>query len=72
MYLGDDYETSLRDFKNILKRGNDDSILDSLNSFKDVFTYINTDQKVVVIDEFPFLAKKNSNISIEFQYIITK
>lgn len=65
-----DYETSLRDFKNILKRGNDDSILDSLNSFKDVFTYINTDQKVVVIDEFPFLAKKNSNISIEFQYII--
>ena len=65
-----DYETCLHDFRNILKRGNDDSILDSLNSFKDVFTYINKDKKVVVIDEFPFLAKKNPDISIEFQYII--
>ena len=65
-----DYGTSIQDFKNILKRGNDDSILDSLNSFKDIFTYIGKDKKVVVIDEFPFLAKKNSDISIEFQYII--
>ena len=65
-----DYETSIQDFKHILKRGNDDSILDSLHSFKDVFTYISKDKKVVVIDEFPFLAKKNPDISIEFQYII--
>ncbi len=65
-----DYETSLQDFKNILKRGNEDSILDSLNSFKDVFVYINKEKKVIVIDEFPFLAKKNANISVEFQYII--
>ena len=36
-----DYFTSLSDFKRILKRGGEDTILDSLNSFKDVFTYIN-------------------------------
>lgn len=65
-----DYFTSLSDFKRILKRGGEDTILDSLNSFKDVFTYINKNKRIVVIDEFPFLAKKNKDVGIEFQYII--
>lgn len=65
-----DYDASLLDFKNVLKRSEEDSILDSLSTFKDVFKYINKSKKIIVIDEFPFLAKKNTNVCIEFQYII--
>ncbi len=65
-----DYDTSLIDFKSILKRGKEDTILDSLNTFKDVFKYLNKDKKIIVIDEFPFLAKKNGDVCVEFQYII--
>ncbi len=67
-----DYEVSLLDFKKILKKGEKDPILDSLNSFKDVFTYLSNlnKKKIIVIDEFPFLAKKNDDVCVEFQYII--
>ncbi len=47
-----DYDVSLTDFKNIVKIGKEDSILDSLSTFKDVFTYINKDKKIIIIDEF--------------------
>ncbi len=69
-----DYESCLEDFKAVLAvcmPG--DSILAALKSFKDVFTYITNFSKrikAVVIDEFPFIAKKNDNVPAEFQWII--
>ena len=65
-----DYDASLLDFKIVLKRNEEDSLLDSLDTFKDVFKYINKSKRIIVIDEFPFLAKKNTNVCVEFQYII--
>ncbi len=63
-----DYNAALYDFKNIFEH---DDILDSLNTFKDVFTYLNKTQKItIIIDEFPFLAKKREGITTEFQWII--
>ena len=66
-----DYKTSLMDFKNTLTI--EDSILDSLSTFKDTFIYLSKilDEKtIIIIDEFPFLAKRNEGIGMEFQYII--
>ena len=65
-----DYDASLNDFKNVIKNNEIDSILDSLNNFKDVFSYISNKNLFIIIDEFPFLAKKNEGISLEFQSII--
>ena len=63
-----DYNAALYDFKNIFEH---DDILDSLNTFKDVFTYLNKTKKItIIIDEFPFLAKKREGITTEFQWII--
>lgn len=53
-----DYDASLNDFKNVIKNNEIDSILDSLNNFKDVFSYISNKNLFIIIDEFPFLAKK--------------
>ena len=66
-----DYGTALSDFKNIV--GKDDELLSSLSTFKDVFIYLSktlNKEIIVIIDEFPFLAKKNEGIGMEFQYII--
>ena len=40
-----DYDASLNDFKNVIKNNEIDSILDSLNNFKDVFSYISNNIK---------------------------
>lgn len=69
-----DYETCLADFTAVLKTYlPEDPILDSLRSFKDVITYfqqVSRKHHLIVIDEFPFLCKKNENAVFEFQWII--
>lgn len=68
-----DYNTCLKDFTGILKLYySGDTILDSLQTFRDVFTYISRDRKIdlIVIDEFPFLCKKKKDTVTEFQWII--
>lgn len=69
-----DYSTCLRDLTAVLEAYlPGDMIIRSLTSFKDVFTYISSRQtglRAIVIDEFPFLAKKNENVPVEFQWII--
>ena len=53
------YTTFLNDFKNILDM--DDSLLDSLTTFKDIFIYLSktlNENTIIIIDEFPFLSKK--------------
>lgn len=71
---GFDYQSCLADFAATLKpHFNDDSIIDSLRSFKDIFTYvgrISARPMLIVIDEFPFLCKKNEDAAVEFQWII--
>lgn len=50
----------------------DDIVLKSLKSFKEIFSYLSkilNDRYVFVIDEFPMLAKKTDDIAIEFQWI---
>ena len=69
-----DYRVCLEDFASVLKPViGHDSILDSLKSFRDMISYvseISSDVKCVVIDEFPFLCKKQESAVVEFQWII--
>lgn len=69
-----DYTACLKDFVAVLHtQFPGDTILDSLQTFKDVFMYLGkTTEKsmFIVIDEFPFLCKKNDNAAVEFQWII--
>lgn len=71
---GNDYALSLEDFKNeLIALIGDRSIIEALSSFKSVFEYLSKTVKndlIIVIDEFPFLAKKNDNVPYEFQWII--
>ena len=69
-----DYDVCLADFKNTLKPYfPDDSLFDAARSFKDLFTYLKVAEssvRLIIIDEFPFIAKKNENVPVEFQWII--
>ena len=69
-----DYNTCLGDFLTTVSSFfPDDSIITSLKSFRDLFTYLsrtNAPVDAIVIDEFPFLAKRNDNVPAEFQWII--
>ena len=69
-----DYSEVLEDFKQTIKPiVSSKEILDSLNSFRTVFAYLNEtleQNSIIVIDEFPFLARKNEGIPAEFQWII--
>ena len=70
-----DYQTCLSDFIAVLTAAlGENTILRSLNSFRDVFSYLSDTGKaagkVIVIDEFPYLAKKDENAVVEFQWII--
>ena len=73
-YTSFDYNTCLQDYLSVVKmKYPDDPILDSLQSFRDVFVYLEKaydHQLLVFIDEFPFLCRKNENAVIEFQWII--
>ena len=69
-----DYSEVLEDFKQTIKPiVSSKEILDSLNSFRTVFAYLNEtleQNSIIVIDEFPYLARKNEGIPAEFQWII--
>lgn len=68
-----DYNECLKDFiENFGFDKESDSLVFSSTKFRDVFSYIDktTKNNIIVIDEFPFLAKKNDNVPVEFQWII--
>lgn len=69
-----DYDVCLSDFIISLKSFfPDEEIISRLKSFKEVFQYLSkTGEKgyILVIDEFPFLAKKREDAVTEFQWII--
>ena len=69
-----DYALCLKDFIDVLRPLVPDSfMLDSLTSFRHIFQYltqIHIENKIFIIDEFPFLAKKDDNVPVEFQWII--
>lgn len=70
-----DYHVCLTDFINAVSAvTGSDSILSSLKTFRDVFLYLSesghVSGTVFVIDEFPFLAKRDENVAVEFQWII--
>ena len=70
-----DYRTCLADFTAVLTTAlGENGVLRSLDSFRDVFSYLcdtgKAAGKIIVIDEFPFLAKKDENVVVEFQWII--
>lgn len=68
------YETCLLDFKMLISSYfPEDPLIQNFTCFKDLFTYlskIDNPYPVIVIDEFPFLCKKNSDATTEFQWII--
>ena len=71
-----DYASCLNDFVSVLSSFNSqlEPLLRPYATFRDVFSFLSSTQlnhpALVIIDEFPFLAKKNENIAIEFQWII--
>lgn len=71
-----DYASCLNDFISVLSSFSREleSLLRPYSSFRDVFTFLSSTQlshpALIIIDEFPFLAKKNENVAIEFQWII--
>ncbi len=69
-----DYAICLEDFVEMLQPiVSDMAVLKELSSFRRVFQYltqIGITGKIFIIDEFPFLAKRNENVPVEFQWII--
>ena len=69
-----DYTVCLKDYIEVLRPLIPDSfVLDRLTSFREVFLHLmekGISHKIFIIDEFPFLAKKNENVPVEFQWII--
>lgn len=69
-----DYNSCLSDFISTLQAYYPtESLITSFTSFRDIFIYISKLPKsvpIIIIDEFPFLAKKNENTVVEFQWII--
>ena len=71
---GYDYSVCLNDFKATLVRAFPElKVTEYFKTFKDVISYISereTPIEAIIIDEFPFIAKKNENVPVEFQWII--
>ena len=71
---GYDYKVCLADFvRCVIPFFPEDTVISGITSFKDLLSYISgryDPDLIVVIDEFPFLAKKNENVPAEFQWII--
>ena len=71
-----DYASCLKDFISVLASFDRrlEPLLRPYSTFRDVFTFLSTTQlshpALIIIDEFPFLAKKNENVAVEFQWII--
>ena len=68
------YDICLNDFiKTLLIYFPDETIFNSFHTFKDTFTYLSMLEHkypIIIIDEFPFLCKKKSDATTEFQWII--
>lgn len=69
-----DYSDCLKDFVKEIQFLNSELVmLDRVISFREVFQYlekVGVKGKIFIIDEFPFLAKKDENAVVEFQWII--
>ena len=69
-----DYHACLADFLSIIRnRFPDETYLSSMPSFKDAILALSKthpEKLCIIIDEFPFLAKKDENVPVEFQWII--
>ncbi len=71
-----DYASCLNDFISVLSSSNSqlEPLLRPYSTFREVFSFLSSTQlehpALIIIDEFPFLAKKNENVAIEFQWII--
>ena len=69
-----DYRACLTDFLSAARRlFPDQTYLSAMPSFKDAFaalSMIRAEKLCVIIDEFPFLAKKDESVPVEFQWII--
>ena len=71
---GNDYAIALSDFKReILRHIGTDSTINSLSTFQQVFGYLSKTLSyplTIIIDDFPYLARKNETVPEEFQRII--
>ena len=69
-----DYHACLTDFLSIVRKTfPDETYLPSMPSFKDTMVALSkahSESLCIIIDEFPFLAKKDENVPVEFQWII--
>ncbi len=69
-----DYHACLTDFLSVARNlFPNETYLSSMPSFKEaisLLTKTHPDHFCIIIDEFPFLAKKNENAPVEFQWII--
>ena len=69
-----DYRTCLKDFLAMAVRlFPKDSFLSSMPSFREAISLlskIHPENLCIIIDEFPFLAKKDDNVPVEFQWLI--
>ena len=69
-----DYGTCLKDFLSVVvSLFPNDSFISSMSSFRQaisLLSQIHPEKLCIIIDEFPFLAKKDDNVPVEFQWII--
>ena len=69
-----DYQTCLKDFLAAADRlFPENSYLSSMTSFREAISLLSRlhpENLCIIIDEFPFLAKKDENVPVEFQWII--
>ena len=69
-----DYHACLTDFLSVCRNSFPNLMIPaSMSSFKDTVTLLGqvfSGKLCIIIDEFPFLAKKNDNVPVEFQWII--
>ena len=69
-----DYHACLTDFLSVVRNSfPDETYLSSMTSFKDAVAALSkthSEPLCIIIDEFPFLAKKDENVPVEFQWII--
>ena len=68
-----DYQMCLSDFLQTLRSSCPGEVIPDFSSFRETFQYLSRikfRRPMIIIDEFPFLAKKNDNAATEFQWII--
>lgn len=69
-----DYQTCLRDFLSIAEGlFPENPFLSSMTSFRNAISLLSQicpEKLCIIIDEFPFLAKKDDNVPVEFQWIV--